>query len=292
MNIQITKLGEDTKKHATFLIYGESGIGKTSLAKTLPLTSDEKLLYIAVDPGQLSLRDRPNFSKAQAPNGVWSKDYLTALYQYIRDNSNKFEWVFIDGLDDLGDAILSAEKKRTANQQKAYGEMADFMKEWTLAVRDISGTNVILITHISQDKDATNTLSFGPSFPGKAFTNRLPDFFDFIGCMRMVETEDGKKRMLQFMKEADPRYTVKERGGVVNPLEPPDLGAILKRLQEAGFRVVDESPKRSRAELKAAGELMKEKGISTEQVVAKYGKHPKEFDDKLWKEFNSWLSGQ
>lgn len=289
MTIEITRLGDDVAKHASWLIYGESGVGKTWLAKTLPLTSDEKLLYIAVDPGQLTLRDRPDFSKVQAPNGLWSKEFLLELYEYIRDNSNKFEWVFVDGLDDLGEAVLAAEKKRTTNLQKAYGEMADFMKEWVLRMRDINGTNTILVTHIDSDKDSNNQYSFFPSFPGQAFKKRMKDYFDFVGCMRIVEDESGKKRMIQFSREADIRYEVKERGGVVAPLEEPNLASIMSRLQDAGFRVIDKPPQRSRADLKFLQEKLKEKSMKAETVITKFGAHPKTFDDETWESMLQWL---
>lgn len=289
MTIKVTKLGElDTK--ASFLFYGEAGIGKTSLAKTLPVENDERLLYLGVDPGQLSLRGR-SFSRIWPDNGKWTRDYLVELAKYIRDYSNKFDWVVIDGIDDLGNAILSAEKKNSTNLQRAYGEMGDFMIDWMLAMRDIDGTNPIFITHIESNREPDGTVTYRPAFPGRMVTERLINYFDFCGCMRLVGTEDGQRRMIQFKREANPRYEVKERGDAVAPLEEPNLSAIMDKLKAAHIRVTSDVALRNREELKVLGDLLKKKNITLEQVIAKFGSHPKTFSDTTYKLCFEWAKG-
>lgn len=234
MRFTTTKASDAAHKRLTVLVYGESGIGKTSLSKTLNLSSDDKLFYIAADPGQLALRER-GFIVAEAPNGEWNEGVLEDIYRYLLTHASEYEWIVVDGLDELGEAVLRDKSKTQRDMRKAYGEMGDFMANWTKKMRDLKGTSSIFITHISKDKDETGAMYFSPSFPGNKVTEQLVDWFDMVGCMRSVKTESAVSRMIQFKPEADLRFKVKDRSGVMNDFESPNLGDIFSRVHEKGF---------------------------------------------------------
>ena len=237
INITTTDVAAQEKIHMLF--YGEGGIGKTTLVTTLPVSDDSKLLYIAADPGQLALRNR-KFHIIRAPQGEWSTTFLMEVYEYVRHNANKYEWVVIDGIDDLGDAVKRAKMKNQRDGRKAYGEMAEFMEEWIKMMRDINGVSTIMITHIDSDKDESTRLFF-PMFPGQMVTKRLIDWFDLVGCMRLIRTgENTTERLIQFKPEQDPRFRVKDRSGVLGLTESPNLGSIIAKIRESGFIITDE----------------------------------------------------
>lgn len=274
------------------LVFGESGIGKTTLTKTLPITDDSKVLYVAADPGQLALRNR-DFSVVEAPDGFWTEAVMEEVYKHARKNIDNIDWLVVDGLDELGDAVLKSKLRTERSALRAYGEMASFMEEWTKKIRDIKGCSILFITHIEQTQDNEGALQWGPSFPGKQFKEKLNDLFDLVGCMRAVRVEDQKvKRLIQFRAEADPRYHVKDRSGSLLDFEEPDLSAVFHKIHDAGFTVdggrpeylsVDQPESQEEVpteeDIAKLAALCKEKGLKPvtvrDMAIEKYGKGPK-----------------
>lgn len=265
MTLQFTTTDKLTTSIKT-LIWGEGKVGKTTLAKTLPVSEDKKLAYINVDPGQLALRDRA-FTAISAEDGIWNNQALEDIYSYLRSNAASFEHIFLDGLDDVGRAVLREEMKATKNGMKAYGEMADKVEDWTKRMRDISGPSVVIVTHVDPVQDDTGAVTFFPSFPGKQIKNQLNNWFDLIGAMRMLPDTEGRpaRRVIQFSREADTRFMVGDRSGVAKPFEEPDLGALYRRIQDSGIKITEE-PKVEPNVLTAWAKSLAEKKIDKDMV--------------------------
>lgn len=267
MAFKLSKASDVAHKRITGLIFGESGVGKTSLVKTLPASSDEKVFYIAADPGQLVFRDR-GFIVAEAPNGEWNEGVMIEIYNHLKENQSAYEWIIVDGLDELGEAVLRSKLKVLKDGRKAYGEMGDFMSVWAKGIRDLKGSSVLQITHIDRLTEDTGAVEFVPSFPGKSVAGQLNDWFDLVLCMRFVRTETKVDRLLQCNREADTRYRVKDRSSVLLNFEEPDLGKIFAKIHEAGIETRDEVvvPQFTVEQL---SKLIEEKGLSRKAVVEK-----------------------
>lgn len=253
------------------LFYGHGKVGKTSLVLSLPSSNDERIAYLNVDPGELVLRHR-SFTKLSAPDGLWTREVLEGIYKFLAsDGRGKFDYIVVDGLDDLGQKILQEVMKTTKDGRKAYGEMAEFVHDWAHRIRDLKGISPIFITHIDQLQDNTGGLYFAPSFPGKQIGSQLINWFDLVGCMRIIQIGEGKsERFIQFSAEADPRYQVGDRSGVLDQFERPDMKAIFAKILDAGFQVVDNSPTRiTKVQLDELAEFCKTKGIERSAVKQK-----------------------
>lgn len=251
MSLKISKLGDQSFERLSFLIAGEPGRGKTSLVRTLAHKADtvfdspealaledaydwNKVLYVAADPGQLAIRRLKSLN-------VFRPDYGGALSDIAKhlkaEAKTLYNWVIIDGLNNLGEVALKTFKDREAQQAKpnmmrAYGELADYMKPWIETVRDC-GVNVIFITHL--DKDPEADIRYTPMFPGAKLANQLDGMFDEVLCLRIARRNETSppERLLQCKPEGSPLYQTKDRSGKLNAFEKPNLAALWEKIFNA-----------------------------------------------------------
>lgn len=234
--MRVTRTNDAAHKKLSVLVYGDPKVGKTSLAKTLPLSSDDKLFYVAADPGQLALRDR-EFVVAQPDEGEdLDERFFDQVLAHIKTHGNAYEWIFVDGIDEVAEAVLRSKLRTQRDGRKAYGEMAEYVERWLKAIRDTGGVSVVFATHVNQRDDGAGGVRYIPSFPGKELNKHVNEWFDMIGFMRMVPVNEGSwTRQIQFRPEADPRYEVGDRSGVAEMYEEPDLGKLFSKIHDAGF---------------------------------------------------------
>ena len=230
--------------HLKTLIYGVPKVGKTRLAKTVKLLNgdDSRLLYVGVDPGQLSIADR-DFSTIPAVGEEieWGEDTLNAIYDQVKASASDYDMIYVDGLDEIGDKLLRQYKLGTRDGRMAYGQLGDFASDWVKRMRDIPSTSIVFVTHMDQTQDDRGALIYKPAFPGNSIKNQLQAWFDLIGCMRFVPDANGDMmEMIQFSSRVDPRYESGDRSGLLDPFEKPDLGAIFSKIQAGGVGLVQQ----------------------------------------------------
>jgi hypothetical protein len=271
IKFEITSTKDIASKKVKLLGFGLPKVGKTSLVKTIPREKDSDILYIPVDPGYMILRDN-EFHVFKPENNVWSIAALEYLVEYVKKAAlaGTYKWCIIDGLDDIATAVLNERKTKTSNLMKAYGEMADFCDAWIKTMRDIDGINTLFITHMVTKEDESGAATkYYPAVPGKKLLYELDKYFDIIFCMRFVETEEGVKRMLQTSPEADVKYVTGDRSGSLLPLEPPDLGYILNKIETS-------MPGSTRPEIDRANAILAELKIRhsenehAKKIITKY----------------------
>jgi len=297
--LKLTKTSDAAHKRVSILIFGEPKVGKTTLAKTLPLSDDSKLLYIAADPGQLALRDR-NFVVAQPENEVLDEAFFNSVLNHIKTHGGEYEWIVVDGVDEVADAVLHAKKATQKDSRKAFGDMAEYVEQWMKAIRDTQGVSVVFITHIEQRDAGDGEVEYIPMFPGKKIQGSVDAWFDLIGCMRYVKGEDGQPgRYIQFRREADQRFVVGDRSGVTSLYEDPDLGVVFKKIHEAGFETkgtwTPPTWRPTDEDAKILVDLAKEHGITAKEIAPlsnkMFGKGPRELDQEQWAELTKQIKG-
>lgn len=224
MAIKLTTT-KQTSGYIKCLTYGESGVGKTTLAKTAPspiiISSEHRLLSLKdSDIPVIMIEDHTDLKKA---------------IKYIKNNSSakQFKTVVIDSLSDIAESILDYFRENPVDNnthpQAAYGSLVNELLPLIKDLRDIQDKHVYAIAKATREKDQyTGIVTWAPSMPGRVLGPNLPYLFDFVFPMRIGETKEGKKfRYLQTV--ADLQYSAKECSGNLKPIEKPDLTALFDK---------------------------------------------------------------
>jgi energy-coupling factor transporter ATP-binding protein EcfA2 len=199
------------------LVYGESGVGKTTLCATAP-----NPVIISAEQGLLSLAglDIPVYE-------VGGMSDVREAYAAVKDSD--FQTVCIDSLSELGETLLSEFKREEKDPRKAYGRMGDEMALIVRKFRDLPNKHTLFIAKQQKTVDEiTSKVSYSPSMPGKAFTCNMPYFFDIVTCMRIGKKEKAEYRYLQTQPSI--QYEAKDRSGKLAMEEVPDITQIINKI--------------------------------------------------------------
>jgi phage nucleotide-binding protein len=210
-----------------FLIHAPSGAGKTTLCST----TGEPTIIISAESGLLSL------SKFDIPAiEVKTLDELYEAYDFVANNpeGQAFKWVMLDSISEIAEVVLNAEKKTAKDPRQAYGALAEKMTDLIRAFRDLPGRNVVFLCKQEKIKDEqSGALLYSPSMPGNMLKQGIAYFFDFVGAIRVEKDAEGNPtRWIQLAR--DYSYEAKDRSGVLDMFEPPNLRLIADKVLSAG----------------------------------------------------------
>lgn len=222
MAIRFTTTAESSN-FVKCLVYGESGVGKTTLCKTAP-----KPVIISAESGLLSLKDQ-NIPVIE----ISSFEDFKEAYEFVTMNPKaaRFETICLDSISDIAETILAEEKKVCgADPRQAYGSYADKLLPYIKKFRDIEDKHVYFTAKARSQKDGmTEMLMWGPSMPGQQLGPALPYLFDIVMALRIGETEDKTKfRYLQ--TEPDLQFGAKDRSGKLDSIEEPNLTKVFAKI--------------------------------------------------------------
>lgn len=205
------------------LIYGKAGAGKTSLAKTAP-----NPIILSAESGILSLRD------VELPMiKIETVDDLSEAHEWLESSADakQFQTVFIDSISEIGETVLANAKRQVKDPRQAYGELIEKMTMLIRAFRDLSGFHVVMLAKQEPTKDEmTGVVLYGPSMPGAKLGNQLPYLFDEVFRLGIGKTQDGTLYRF-FQTQPDFQYEAKDRSGVLDAMEMPDLTHIFNKIQ-------------------------------------------------------------
>jgi hypothetical protein len=245
------------KRGAKIVLLGESGIGKTTLLKTLLSTAT---LFIDAEAGDLSVLDWPVDTvriddwhaavdlacRIGGPNLSFPSTafYSEAHYRDIGgalENLDRYDTIFVDSLTEL--ARLSyrhAERQPEATSERTgkkdvratYGLHGRQMTQWLQQLQHARGKNVIFVAVLEKVLDDFNRLvEWRPQLEGGKTGRELPAIIDEIVTLAMVDFGNGKPiRALVCDPQNQWRYPAKDRSGRLAEFEPPDLGKLIAKL--------------------------------------------------------------
>jgi len=231
MAIQIKKTGQIATKRFVALIVGESGIGKTSLVKTLPEPEDA-ILLISAESG-LACLDGTNIDVVEVdPNNTTGS--LESIYDYLQSDEakKKYKYVFIDSLTEIGQLIVAELKKdphfgQPKNALQLWGKYTELMTMICKSYRDMSDYSVIFTCLNAVEKDGLEKFeSF--NLQGSSIKNSIKAWYDLVLFYKVYKDEDGTHRMLVTDTAESP--LAKDRSGKLDAYEKADLSVIINKI--------------------------------------------------------------
>lgn len=222
------------------LVYGGSGEGKTLLCATAP-----KPVILSAESGLLSL-SRRNIERVYGVNTpgitydiptmqITTVEDLAAAYAWFSNPANRahehFSTICLDSLSEIAEVVLSNAKKLTKDPRQAYGEVIEKTTMLVRSFRDLAGFNKYMAAKMEFSKDEVSGANkYQPSMPGSKLGQQLPYFFDEVFCLRTSVAQGNVKGYRYFQTQPDFQYVAKDRSGVLDEVEKPDLSNVFSKI--------------------------------------------------------------
>lgn len=208
---------------------------------------------------------------AAAPGTPYAADQLAVYEAAIAERGvfDGYTTVFIDSITVASRLAFSwakrqpeavSEKTGKPDNRGAYGLLGQEMVTWLTQAQHIASKSVIVVGILDETKDDFGRKEFSPQIEGGKAGRELAGIFDQIVTGAMFDVSTGSPVMdMQkgtergFVCRLNNGYGVpaKDRSGRLAAIEAPDLGAILKKIQNgprvdvANFDMAPATPQQS-----------------------------------------------
>lgn len=271
--IQIKQYSPTTTKIKA-LIYGASGVGKTSFAGTA-----ENVIFASAEGGLLSIADKlPNYVE------IKSLQDLKDLYKYLVTTKHNFETLVIDSITEINEVIkLDIEKKNGRPMQlQDWGTLSKEIKGILRNFRDLAETpkegavnqykaiNVLFIAQetVEAQEEGGTISKIVPSLNGKASTE-IAYFMDIVGYLTI--DKNGTRKIIT---NSNARLLTKDRTGLIGNDTEVSFQAwidIVKNMKISDKEKVVEDISSATDTPKAPATAPAKKPISQEEMVKEFG---------------------
>lgn len=257
------------KRGHKIVICGQSGVGKTTLAKTLdPATT----LFMDLEAGDSALEGHPidvirprtwqecrDFACFLGGGNPALNDelpYSNTHYQYVCDiygdpqeRLSKYETIFVDSITVAGRLCFQYCENQPENRsdrtgkldtRACYGMHGREMMAWLTQLQHIREKNVIFVGILDgREDDVTGRMNYSLQIEGSKTGRELPGIVDELLTMSVVTFDDGSMhRALICSPMNEWGYPAKDRSGRLDPIEKPHLGELIQKMS-SGNRKAD-----------------------------------------------------
>jgi len=238
--MEIEKSPNKLERGISLIIYGDPGVGKTTLATTLPL-EDTLVINTEAGIGPLLGKGINLFDVKKAVlNGRKIDKIMDELYLDFRTKKFPFKHVVIDNLSELTQSLLHQfveTRKKEFPEVKEHGDIAFKMIDIVYNWRDLVsyGINVIFnaweAVYDIQRSDGYVKTQICPML-GPQLAKRASGIVDVVGHLEVYE-KSGKRWIR--LGPSD-QYLTKCQFKGVDSGEPPDLLALIQKIKSYNYK--------------------------------------------------------
>lgn len=249
------------------LLFGPSGVGKTTQARTLDPAST---LFVDAESGMLAVQDwrgdsidvrqtalamgvHPwEFARAlacllcgpdPADRGAYSAAAHAAYAAKIGDPAvfAKYTTVFFDSITVLSRMCFSwskeqpeamSEKTGKPDTRGAYGLLGREMIQFLTTCQHIPNKSIVMVGILEKIVDDLKRVSWEPQIEGGKTGREMAGIFDQVITLQTFEREDGPPYRAFVTHQMNPwGYPAKDRSGRLQMLEEPDLGKLIHKIR-------------------------------------------------------------
>jgi len=242
------------------VIFGKSGIGKTSLLWTLPAST---ALFFDLEAGDLAIegwtgdsirprtweecRDFAVFIGGPNPalrdDQVYSQAHYNAVCARFGDAAaiDRYETVFIDSITVAGRLCFQwckgqpeafSDKTGKPDMRGAYGLHGREMIAWLTHLQHTRTKNVWFVGILDEKLDDFNRKVFQPQIDGSKTGLELPGIVDEVLTMAELKDEAGNASRAFICQTINPwSYPAKDRSGRLALVEEPHLGRLMAKIR-------------------------------------------------------------
>lgn len=209
-----------------FLVYGESGAGKTVFAATWP-----DAVFLDIDKGLSSV----NRQVAQISIDDWP-DLVNAV-RFLHESDHHFRTVIVDSLNEMQKICMRHIIRKYPSIRRPYDDLASqsdygkMLDEFDKYVREIKALklNTVYIANVAPREYETDNVQI--QLVGKHSPKDIARMMDIIGYLYKVETEGGASKDRVMIFDAV-NYVTKDRSGMLpNQVKNPTHGKLYEHWQ-------------------------------------------------------------
>lgn len=248
------------KKGHKLVVAGQSGVGKTSLARTLDTS---KTLFMDLEAGDAAIEGvkidviRPRtWTECRdfavllgGPNPSLGEDatYSQAHYDYVcqtygnpAEILSKYDTIFVDSITVAARLCFThcqnqpeckSDRTGKLDTRAAYGMQGREMMGWLSHLQHIRDKNVIFVGILDQRVDDYGRETYELQLEGSKTSRELPGIVDEVITMAILQDDNGnpyRAFVCQTLNQWG--YPAKDRSGRLEILEEPHLGKLLDKM--------------------------------------------------------------
>lgn len=241
-------------------IFGEAGIGKTSLLWTLP---ESKTLFVDLEAGDLAIegwkghtlcpqtweecRDYAVFIGGPNPSlreeQYYSQTHFDRVCKHLGSphSLDCYDTVFIDSITVAarlcfqwckGQPQAFSDRNGKPDNRGAYGLHGQEMIAWLTHLQHTRNKNIWFVGILEDKLDDSKRRSFQPQIEGNKTTLELPGIVDQLITMAGAIEDGTFYRFFVCHTLNIDGYPAKDRSGRLDCIEEPHLGRLMEKIQK------------------------------------------------------------